>query len=81
MIAPLQDVGARLGALLEHDDRDLLAVFGRQLPQADGGGQPGRPATDDDHVVLHRFARTVLLEQCLRCHVFLWFDGGNSRRL
>ena len=57
-----QDVRAGLGALLEHDDRDLLACLGGQLLQADGGGQAGGAAADDHDVVFHGFARAELGE-------------------
>jgi hypothetical protein len=63
-----QDVGARLRAFFEHDDRDLLALFGGKLFQADRGGQATGAGTDDQHVVFHRFARAVLFEQGLRGH-------------
>ncbi len=55
-----QDVRAGLGALLEHHDRNLLALLLRQLLQVDGGGQPRGAAADHHHVVFHRFARAVL---------------------
>src|SRR3546814_1535293 len=51
-----EDMGADLGALLENADGDLLAAFRRKLAQPDGRRQTGRTGTDDDHVVLHRFA-------------------------
>ena len=43
---------ADLGALLDHDH----AEFRRDLLQPDGGGEPGRPGADDDHVEFHGFA-------------------------
>ena len=68
-----QDVRADLRALLEHDDRHLVAGRGRQLLQADGCGQAGRTRADNDDVELHCFARrqlrVVLCHQTiLECH-------------
>ena len=51
-----EDVGADLGALLDHDDGDLAARLGGELLQADGGGKAGRPRAHDDHVEFHRLA-------------------------
>ena len=47
-----EDMGADLGALLDHDD----GGFRRELLEPDRGGKPGRPGADDDHVELHRLA-------------------------
>ena len=47
-----EDMGADLGALLDHDDRDVR----RELLEPDRGGKPRRPGADDDDVELHRFA-------------------------
>jgi hypothetical protein len=47
-----EDMGADLGAFLEHADR----AFGGQLLEPDGGGQSRGPTAHDDDVVLHRFA-------------------------
>ena len=46
---------ADLGRLLQHGDRDFLAVLFRPLLQADGGGQAGGATADDHHVTRHRF--------------------------
>ena len=55
----------------QHDD----ACVGLQLLEPDGGGEPGRAGADDDHVVLHRFARAVLGQD-----VFGVMDGGSGCR-
>jgi hypothetical protein len=55
-----QDVRAGLGTFLEHDDGHFLAVLRRQLFQADRRRQAGRSAANDDDVVFHRLARSVL---------------------
>jgi hypothetical protein len=47
-----QDVGADLGALLDHHDRRL----GRDLLQADRRREAGRARADDHHVKFHRLA-------------------------
>ncbi len=47
-----KDVGADLGALLQHDH----GALGVELFQPDRGGQPGGAGADDDDVVLHGFA-------------------------
>ena len=52
-----EDMGADLRALLEHADRELAAMLDGELPQADRGGQPGGPGTDDHDVVVHPIAR------------------------
>ena len=47
-----------------------------QLLEADRGGQTGGAATDDDDVVLHRFARAVLGKDLFVRHgSFAW--GGS----
>src|SRR5579862_1576079 len=45
-----------LGAFLDDADRELAARFRGKLLQADGGGKPRRPRTDDHHVVFHPLA-------------------------
>jgi hypothetical protein len=45
-----KDVRPDLGALLDHDHRDL----GIELLQADRGSEPGRPGAHDHHVEIHR---------------------------
>jgi len=60
-----EDVRTRLRPLLEHHHRDVLALFGSELADADRGGKTGRAATHHEHVVLHRFARAVLFEDGL----------------
>jgi hypothetical protein len=64
-----QDVGADLAAFFQYADRDVAAVLLGQLLQADRSRQAARSAADDDDVILHRFARTVLGQQVLfgRC--------------
>ena len=47
---------ADLGALLQHDDGELLARLGGKLLQPDRGGEPRRSGADDDDVELHGFA-------------------------
>ena len=51
-----QDVRADFRALFEHADRDVAALFGRELLQPDRRRQARRPRADDHHVVRHRFA-------------------------
>ena len=51
-----QDMSTDLGRLLQHRDGDVLAVLFRPLLQADGRGQAGGAATDDDDVILHDLA-------------------------
>jgi hypothetical protein len=46
-------VAADLGALFQHGDADVLAVFFRPLFQTDGRRQAGGAAADDDDVILH----------------------------
>ena len=55
-----QAVGAHVLALLEHQDRALLALLLTDLGQADGGGEPGGAGADDDHVDLELLALDVL---------------------
>ena len=50
-----EDMGADLGALLEHDDR----AIGVELLQPDCRGEAGGAGADDDNVVLHRLAFDV----------------------
>jgi hypothetical protein len=63
-----QDVRARLGPLLENDDRDLLALQSGELLEADRAREAGRPRADDHDVVFHRLARAVLFEDVLWEH-------------
>ncbi len=51
-----QDMGADSGALFQHHHRDLSSGLGRELLQADGGSQAGRPRAHDDDVELHRLS-------------------------
>ena len=51
-----QDVGADLGALLEDADRQLHLPLGRQLLEADRGGEARRAGADDHHVEGHALA-------------------------
>ena len=55
-----ENVGARLGAFLQHHHRNVFAFFGGQLLETDGSGQATWAATDDDDVVVHRFTRAEL---------------------
>jgi hypothetical protein len=48
-----QDVRADLRALLDQADRHLPAGLRGELLEADGAGEPGGSAADDDHVILH----------------------------
>jgi len=61
-----EDMGADLGAFLDHDDADFLAGFPGDLAQTAGGGKPGRAGTDDDYIDFHRFAFHSLLLVRLR---------------
>src|SRR5689334_14495484 len=45
-----------LRTLLEQAHAELATCLLGALLQADGGGQSRRAATDDHHVILHRFA-------------------------
>ena len=63
-----KNVCAGLGAFLEQANRDLLALLGCELLQADRGRKPCRPRAHDDDVVLHRLARAVLGRNLLRAH-------------
>ena len=47
-----EDMGADLGALLHHHDRDVRI----DLLEADGGAEPGRAGADNHHVEFHRLA-------------------------
>jgi hypothetical protein len=47
-----QDVGAHLGALLDHHHR----AVGRELLEPDRRRQPGRAGSHDHHVDIHRLA-------------------------
>jgi len=64
----LGEVRAGLAAFFQHDHRNIFALFGCQLFQADGGGQAARATADDDHVVFHGFARAELGEDFLVGH-------------
>jgi hypothetical protein len=52
-----QDVRADLGALFQHDHRQLAAFFCGELLELDGGGKSGRAGPDHHHVEVHRLAR------------------------
>ena len=69
-----QDVRADLRTLLEHADADVLALLGRELLQADRRGESRGPGADDDHVVLHRFARAELFDEPL---LPTWIHGSS----
>jgi len=73
-----EDVRPGLRSLLEHHDRDLLALHLGELPDAYGRSQPGRPAADDHHVVLHGLARTVLFEELGRGHLRHFLGSENT---
>ena len=51
-----QDVGADLGALFQHDDGQLFALFIGDLLEPDGRRQSRRSRADDDDVELHALA-------------------------
>ncbi|WP_449406101.1 hypothetical protein [Massilia phosphatilytica] len=51
---------ADFGSLFQHADRDIGSLAGGELLEPDRGGQPGRAAADDDHIVFHRLALPVL---------------------
>ena len=51
-----QDMRADFRAFFYDADADLHTVFRGLLFQADGRGQAGGAATDDEHIVLHGFA-------------------------
>ena len=51
-----EDMGADLGALLQHHHRDVLALLGGKLLQPDCGSEPSRPGADNDDVELHGLA-------------------------
>ena len=61
-----QDVGTDLRALLDQADRHFVIALGRKLLESDRRRQPGRAATNDQHVIFHRLARHHRLAlQCL----------------
>ena len=47
---------ADFAAFLNDNDREVLSGFVGELLEADGSGEPGRAAADDDEVKLHRLA-------------------------
>ena len=62
-----QDMRADLGALLQHDDGDLLAGLGRELLEPDRRGEPRGARADDHDVELHGlalddFVQSVMLQ-------------------
>ncbi|MNT38604.1 hypothetical protein D3C72_1748070 [compost metagenome] len=63
-----QDMRAGLGTLFQHAYVDVAAFLLRELLQADGRGQAGGAAADDDHVVFHGFTRAKLLQELLLIH-------------
>ncbi|SAK66542.1 hypothetical protein AWB79_03299 [Caballeronia hypogeia] len=63
-----EDVRTDFRAFLQNAHADLDAFFLRQLLQPDSRRQTGRAAADDDDVVFHRFAGTVLLDEARRGH-------------
>ena len=65
-----EDMGARLGAFFEHDDRQLGAFFSGELLQADGRREPAGAAAHHDHVVVHRFSGAVLGQDVCWSHNF-----------
>ena len=50
-----QDMGADLGALLDHDDREFGAALAGELLQADGRRETGRAGADHHDVEVHGF--------------------------
>ncbi len=63
-----QNVGAGLGTLFQHHDRDVGALFGGQLFDANGSGQAGGATAYHDHVVFHRFTGAELGKNFLVGH-------------
>ncbi|CAB3810847.1 hypothetical protein LMG27177_07524 [Paraburkholderia fynbosensis] len=63
-----QDMRPDLRALFQYAHAQLDAFFSRQLFQADRRGQASRAAADDHHVVFHRLAGAVLLNETCVCH-------------
>jgi len=68
-----QNMRPDLRALFQYAHAKLDAFVGRQLLQADRRGQASRAAADDHHVVFHRLARAVLLNEICVCHDCLPF--------
>jgi hypothetical protein len=63
-----EDVRAGLGAFFEHHDGKLRSLFGRQLFQANRGGQAAGAAAHHDHVVFHRLTGAELGQNFLGIH-------------
>ena len=51
-----QDMGADLGALLQHHHRDVPVLLGGKLLQPNRGGEPRGSGADNDDVELHGLA-------------------------
>ena len=68
-----QDVRADLGALLQDDDRELLACRQRKLLQANGSRQPRGARANDHNVEFHGLPfgeiRTVQCHQVVLCPI------------
>src|SRR5207248_7594850 len=62
-----QDMSTDLGAFLDDADREFAAGRRGELLQTDRGGEAGRPAPDDDDVVLHLLALRVRHRPPLLC--------------
>ena len=67
------EVAGLLTTVNETHDRVAMHAVRVELLQADRRREPGGPAADDHHVVLHRFARAELFED------LLWAHGGCCR--
>ena len=63
-----QDMCAGLRALLEHHNRNVGALFKRQLFQPYRRGQTARATAYHDHVVFHRFTGAKLGQDFLIVH-------------
>ena len=51
-----EDMRADFRTFFQHANRDILAFFGSQLLQANGGGQTGGATTDNHNIIFHAFA-------------------------
>jgi hypothetical protein len=61
-------VRAGLGAFFQHDYGDILTFFGRQLLEANGGGQATGATAHHHHVIFHGLSRAVLGQDLFVCH-------------
>ena len=68
---PRKNMRAGLRAFFNHHHRHVFGLRGGLLFDADGGSQTGGTAADNDHVVIHGLARTVLFKPLSCCHISL----------